>query len=58
MAGGETMWDWIFGVGGITVFIGIIGMLFWLLIKAQIGNRSQRGQDSSSPGGYYTDLGA
>jgi hypothetical protein len=51
------MWDWVFSVGGIAVFIGIVGVLFWLLLKAQAGDPSQRGQDSSSPDGYYTDLG-
>ena len=51
------MWDWVFGVGGITVFVGIVGMLFWLLVKAQAGDPAKRGQDSSSPGGFYTDIG-
>ena len=51
------MWDWVFGVGGVAVFIGSVGILFWLLVKAQAGDPRKRGQDSSSPGGYYTDLG-
>jgi hypothetical protein len=51
------MWDWVFGVGGIAVFIGVVGLLLWLLKIAQAGDPGKRGQDSSSPGGYYTDVG-
>jgi hypothetical protein len=42
----------------VAALAGLFGGLYWLLKGAQKRDPSQRGRDSSGPGGFYTDTGA
>jgi hypothetical protein len=47
-------WIW-FGLAAAVLF-AVFGLAAWALGAAQKSDPMDRGQDSSSPGGYYTDL--
>ncbi len=51
------MWEWLIGIVAVAIILGMF-LLFGRLIKnAQDRDAGKRGQDSSSPGNYYSDLG-
>ena len=49
------MWQWL---AGVVVLAGVFVLLYRLLAKTQAGDPNQRGRNSSSPGGYYSETGS
>jgi hypothetical protein len=49
------MADWLGFAFGLLAVGCVFGLLAYLLRRAQAGDPTKRGQDSSKPGGFYTD---